>query len=221
MDEWYDNAPGAMRDKITALERELTALKLAATEQATQAEAVLEERTRERDEAQKEVEALKLQAQVWASEARAQKATVHACYEAITGKTGEPGDWNGAEPIRRYVAERDALALSQGRLLEFLIPEFLEAMADIGRYGFEKYGDQSFQARRATGDNSRGPLDRCKSLQVCLHGQDHFHAYLQGTLHDHFDTLKHQLAAAAFNAMMEFYFADLDTRAAIAEATHE
>ena len=32
-------------------ERELTALKLAATEQATQAEAVLEERTRERDEA--------------------------------------------------------------------------------------------------------------------------------------------------------------------------
>ena len=33
-------------------ERELTALKLAATEQATQAEAVLEERTRERDEAE-------------------------------------------------------------------------------------------------------------------------------------------------------------------------
>ena len=136
-------------DAITAWntrdERELTALKLAATEQATQAEAVLEERTRERDEferkgkelcvaygtalitihdltrerdeALKEVEALKLQAQVWASEARAQKATVHACYEAITGKTGEPGDWNGAEPIRRYVAERDALALSQGMLL--------------------------------------------------------------------------------------------------------
>ena len=68
-----------------------------------------------------EVEAMKLQAQVWASEARAQKATVHACYEAITGKTGEPGDWNGAEPIRRYVAEeRDALALSQGRLLGML-----------------------------------------------------------------------------------------------------
>ena len=37
-----------MFETIAKLERELTALKLAATEQATQAEAVLEERTRAR-----------------------------------------------------------------------------------------------------------------------------------------------------------------------------
>jgi hypothetical protein len=30
--------------------------------------------------------------------------------------------------------------------------------------------------------------------------------YEDGVKHDKFGTLKHQLAAAAFNAMMEFYF---------------
>ena len=111
-----------LESRLSALqqshERELTASSSPPPSRQPSRSGAREERTRERDEAQKEAEALKLQAQVWALEARAQKATVHACYEAITGKTGEPGDWNGAEPIRRYVAERDALALSQGRLLE-------------------------------------------------------------------------------------------------------
>jgi hypothetical protein len=33
--------------------------------------------------------------------------------------------------------------------------------------------------------------------------------YLNHEPHDHFGTDKHQLAAVAFNAMMEFYFAGL------------
>jgi hypothetical protein len=39
---------------------------------------------------------------------------------------------------------------------EFLDPAFLEAMNDIGRYGYQKYGEQSFQYRRSQGDTSRG-----------------------------------------------------------------
>jgi hypothetical protein len=35
---------------------------------------------------------------------------------------------------------------------DHLIPEFLEAMDDIGRYGSEKYGVESFQYRRMAGD---------------------------------------------------------------------
>lgn len=49
------------------------------------------------------------QAQIWKQEATAQRATVHEAYRVCTGNTGEPGDWNGAEPIRKLAAERDAL----------------------------------------------------------------------------------------------------------------
>lgn len=55
-----------------------------------------------------EIAALKLQAQSWSMEAKAQKATVCECYQAATGAKGEPGDWNGARPIREALAERDA-----------------------------------------------------------------------------------------------------------------
>jgi hypothetical protein len=35
--------------------------------------------------------------------------------------------------------------------------------------------------------------------------------HLRGELHDHFGTRRHRLAAVAFNAMMEFYFAGLES----------
>lgn len=54
-------------------------------------------------------EHLKMQAQIWKGEARAQSSTVRECYQACTGATGEPGDWHGAAPVRAVVAERDWL----------------------------------------------------------------------------------------------------------------
>lgn len=52
-----------------------------------------------------ERDACKQEAQVQAQEARTQQAIVHDCYQAVTGGKGEPGDWNGAEPVRRRIAE--------------------------------------------------------------------------------------------------------------------
>ena len=51
---------------------------------------------------------LRQEAENHAQEARAQKSTVLACYQAVTGSTGEPGDWNSAEPIRQFVARANA-----------------------------------------------------------------------------------------------------------------
>lgn len=93
--------------------------------------------------------------------------------------------------------------------LEYLDAAFLEAMNDIGRYGDEKYGADSFHQRAKHGDRSRGKLERASSTVIGQHSKDHVDAYLRKELHDKFGTLKHQLAAAAFNAMMEFYFAGL------------
>jgi len=88
---------------------------------------------------------------------------------------------------------------------EFLNEEFLDLMNDIGRYGAEKYGAESFHARALTGDRSRS-LKRTQKEEIMKHARQHSVMYENGVLHDKFGTLKHQLAAVAFNAMMEFYF---------------
>lgn len=68
------------------------------------------------EELQAENASLLQQAQIWKQEAMAQRATVHEAYRVCTGNTGEPGDWNGAEPIRKLAAERDALQSENERL---------------------------------------------------------------------------------------------------------
>ena len=93
---------------------------------------------------------------------------------------------------------------------EFLSDRFLESMNDIGRYGQEKYGSESFQHRRSIGDRSRGNMARTTTEAISHHAREHFDAYREGVDHDHFCTRRHQLAAVAFNAMMEFYFAGLE-----------
>ncbi len=58
---------------------------------------------------------LQSEAEIHAQEARTHRATVHEIYQIVTGKTGEPGNWNGAEPVRQRIkeleAERDRLNL--------------------------------------------------------------------------------------------------------------
>lgn len=90
---------------------------------------------------------LKLEAQVHAQEARGANATIAEIYQIITGKTGEPGNWNGARPVRTEVdrlrasagAERTAIAerareiashypeASDGRNTFILLAEWIEA----------------------------------------------------------------------------------------------
>lgn len=91
---------------------------------------------------------------------------------------------------------------------DFLLPKFIEAMNDIGRYGHKKYGAESFHHRAALGDTTRS-LARTQSDAIAQHAADHFQMHLRGELHDHFNTRRHQLAAVAFNAMMEYHFAGL------------
>jgi hypothetical protein len=92
----------------------------------------------------------------------------------------------------------------------FLNAKFLEAMNEIGKYGNDKYGKDSFHQRAKAGDKSRGSLARTDSEVIANHAWNHFAEYLAGLPHDHFHSRRHQLAAVAFNAMMEFYFAGLE-----------
>jgi len=91
--------------------------------------------------------------------------------------------------------------------LEMLSPDFLKAMNEIGEYGFKKYGERSFQARSLKGDRERD--GRTTAEAMAEHARLHFNDYLKHVPHDHFGDELHQLAAVAFNAMMEAHFAGL------------
>jgi hypothetical protein len=84
----------------------------------------------------------------------------------------------------------------------FLDSDFLTLMNDIGRLGHEKFKDDAFEAH---GDRVRRIL-RHQKREVLTHAREHIWLYDKGVRHDHFGDLKHQLAAAAFNCLMEFYF---------------
>lgn len=72
---------------------------------------------------------------------------------------------------------------------------FLHAMAQIGHYGASKYGHGNWKL---------SPLVHDKSPQNHLEG--HLTELAEGRPHDHFHTLRHQIAAIGFNAMMMFYW---------------
>ena len=52
---------------------------------------------------------LKQEAQMHAMEARTANGTIAEIYQCVSGATGEPGNWNGAEPVRKRIAELEAL----------------------------------------------------------------------------------------------------------------
>ncbi len=84
---------------------------LATALEASQAE--VERLKQERD-------ALKLEAQIHAGEARAANSTIYEIYQVLSGSTGEPGNWNGAEPARQYVtAAQERIAVLEGALEPF------------------------------------------------------------------------------------------------------
>ena len=99
-------------------------------------------------------ERLKQEAQIQAQEARSQRATVREIYQAVTGRTGEPGDWNGAKPVLTLIEERDALRariddLSRAYAVQGLALEELTAERDRYREVLEWISRDNLVAREA------------------------------------------------------------------------
>lgn len=101
-------------DTITEIEN---ALKLALS--------TLESLQRENEELQRVNKRLLGEATVHSMEARGANSTIAEIYQIISGARGEPGNWNGAEPVRKYV---DAAEAKVKRLREALKP-----FADLAR----------------------------------------------------------------------------------------
>lgn len=84
---------------------------------------------------------------------------------------------------------------------EFLNPDFLELMNDIGRLGHEKFGADAIEVA-----GSKRKIERHQTDSNIYHARGHLTNYLLGVPHDKLGTLQAHLAAAAFNCMIEYYF---------------
>ena len=73
------------------------------------AEAVKYVRADVRDVVQRKADNCEQEARQWRQEARTQSAIVAEIYEAVTGKKGEPGDWNGAVPVKERIEELETM----------------------------------------------------------------------------------------------------------------
>lgn len=85
---------------------------------------------------------------------------------------------------------------------EFLNPDFLEAMNDIGRPGHEVYGANAIEVA----ENKTRVLPRHQKAEILRHAHQHLWLYEDGVKHDKTGNLQGHLGAVAFNAMLEFYF---------------
>lgn len=74
--------------------------------------------------------------------------------------------------------------------------DFIKAMAQIAKYADEKYGDAP-QYVHTRLEKDASPMN---------HIAEHTREYLHGEVHDKFGNLEMQLAAIAYNAMMEFHY---------------
>ena len=74
--------------------------------------------------------------------------------------------------------------------------DFIKLQAEIANYARAKYGSiDQYADGRLEGEKS--PLN---------HMAEHMRMYMARETHDKFGTLKHQLAAIAYNASMEFFY---------------
>jgi hypothetical protein len=84
---------------------------------------------------------------------------------------------------------------------EFLNENFLTLMNDIGRIGHERFGADAIEV---TGGKRQ--IERHQKDAILVHAAEHLVDYKLGIPHDKLGTLQAQLAAAAFNCMLEFVF---------------
>lgn len=89
----------------------------------------------ERDQYRDLADRLKLEAQVHAMEARTQTATVHECYQAASGATGEKASHHGANPVRERIASLEA----ERDELRATVERYREALEEIRDHPWNEY----------------------------------------------------------------------------------
>lgn len=93
-------------------------------------------------------ERLKMEAQIHAQEARTANATIAEIYQIVTGATGEPGNWNGAGPVRAALSRlRDTQRVLVEALRKIAAPGFGIEIGDSYEVQAEYWSDVAERGR--------------------------------------------------------------------------
>lgn len=111
-----------------------------------------------------------------------------------------------SEPVKAPAVVTSAFRREFEERFPSLNFEFICLMDDIGKLGRDKYAENAVENRVKRGDFSRS--ERIYTPEIARHAAAHFQEYMNGIRHDVYGTRKHQLAAAAFNPMIEFSLAE-------------
>jgi DNA repair exonuclease SbcCD ATPase subunit len=115
-------------------------------------------------ELEAERDSLKLQAVAQAQEMRSHKSSLHEAYQYITGATGEPGNWNGARPIKEAVDKlRQALTAERQRREE-ADAALVELLGSHDNLYIAHFGEQSDPFIDISAKAARDYLDRYPSV---------------------------------------------------------
>ena len=76
---------------------------------------------------------LVMQAKGHAQEARTANSTIYEIYQVLSGGKGEPGNWNGADPARRYVEAAEARANAAEAAIHLIQEEAEKDNSPLGR----------------------------------------------------------------------------------------
>lgn len=79
---------------------------------------LVERQAREIAELKGLAERLKQEAQIHTQEARTANSTIAEIYRRVSGGTGEPGNWNGAKPVRELLDDQRARLSRQGEVIK-------------------------------------------------------------------------------------------------------
>lgn len=119
------------------------------------------------------------------------------------------------QPISIHPLQKEKLAKRDkvSYRYDVLYWNFIHAMAEIGHFGAEKYGNLNYRQPGLT--RGKSPIN---------HIANHLRNYIEDIEYDHTEVgnqKKYHLAAIAFNAMMEFYYEDQRTKEPNASTTKE
>ena len=131
--------------------------------------------------------------------------------ETIQEQSGKDECLKCMDQVRGYASSRAKAAraelnvpleaLAPPESYEFLNPDFLDLMNEIGGLGHEKFGADAFKVA-----GSKRQIARHRKADILRHAHQHLWLYEDGMKHDKTRNLQEHLAAAAFNAMLEFIF---------------
>jgi hypothetical protein len=136
------------------------------------------------------VETLKNEARAHAMEAGSANATINEINQFISGATGEPGNWHGAQPVKKYIAEIMPLAKFGAMVLQ-AARDIDNSFLDVDGFDIETYAARANVVQEITVTAPCGESCACAGIvgqagfpTLCIRTTENIEATIDKVLED-------------------------------------